>query len=210
MEIEGRGEQITEYRIAVEALGRLKINTTTEDSAVRNGPTPCEQNWKSVAKRVAGRADPVSIFSRVATGRILSYQKSPDENGSVAPVIPSAEMAEATNCGAEVARTLVWSSPPGVGIFGGRLVTRVPKTHARQLIAEGMGSPFHKDGDSSCLLPATATAGRARYTSLQSLRVPWMLRRVYEWYRKYHPLLRENLYLEFVILPPGSETRLER
>src|SRR3989441_7105856 len=36
MEIEGRGEQITEYRIAVEALGRPQDYTTTEDSAVRN------------------------------------------------------------------------------------------------------------------------------------------------------------------------------
>ena len=35
MEIEGRGEQITEYRIAVEALGRPQDYTTTEDSAVR-------------------------------------------------------------------------------------------------------------------------------------------------------------------------------
>jgi hypothetical protein len=36
MEIEGRGEQITEYRIAVDALGRSQDYTTTEDSAVRN------------------------------------------------------------------------------------------------------------------------------------------------------------------------------
>src|SRR5438552_17518940 len=31
MEIEGRGEQITEYRIAVEALGRPQDYTTTEE-----------------------------------------------------------------------------------------------------------------------------------------------------------------------------------
>src|SRR6266852_4813477 len=71
MEIEGRGEQITEYRIAVEALGRSQDYTTTE-----------------VAPTWSGRRR------------------------------------------------------PGVGIFGGRLVTRVRKTHSRQLYCRGMGSPI--------------------------------------------------------------------
>jgi hypothetical protein len=73
MEIEGRGEQITEYRIAVEALGRSQDYTTTEDSAVRNRAHALRVKPEELYTKELPDA-PIRIdFSRAATARILSF-----------------------------------------------------------------------------------------------------------------------------------------
>src|SRR5437016_8394009 len=94
MEIEGRGEQITEYRIAVEALGRPQDYTTTEDSSVRNRAHALRAKLEELYTKEAPDA-PVRIdFFKGSYRPHFVVQKSPAENGSVAPVIPSAEMAK--------------------------------------------------------------------------------------------------------------------
>src|SRR6266851_1790940 len=94
MEIEGRGEQITEYRIAVEALGRSQDYATTEDSAVRNRAHALRVKLEELYTKESPDA-PVRIdFFKGSYRPHFVVQKSPDENGSVAPVITSAEMAK--------------------------------------------------------------------------------------------------------------------
>jgi hypothetical protein len=94
MEIEGRGEQITEYRIAVEALGRSQDYTTTEDSAVRNRAHALRVKLEELYTKELPDA-PVRIdFFKGSYRPHFVLHKLPDENGSVAPLIPSAEMAK--------------------------------------------------------------------------------------------------------------------
>jgi len=109
MEIEGRGEQITEYRIAVEALGR------SQDAPVR-----------------------IDFFKGSFRPHFV-LQKLRDENGSVAPVIISPETAKPQTVDPKL-RAMVLLVAACVGILGGRLVSRLSKTRARQPDCRGMGS----------------------------------------------------------------------
>src|SRR4029077_4738198 len=84
MEIEGRGEQITEYRIAVEALGRSEDYTTTEDSAVRNRAHALRVKLEELyTKELPGAPVRIDFFKGSYRPHFV-VQKSPDENGSVA------------------------------------------------------------------------------------------------------------------------------
>src|SRR6202049_4308252 len=90
MEIEGRGEQITEYRIAVEALGRSQDYTTTEDSAVRNRAHALRVKLEELYTKELPDA-PIRIdFFKGSCRPHFVVQKSLDENGSMTPVITSA------------------------------------------------------------------------------------------------------------------------
>src|ERR1700732_3101093 len=94
MEIEGRGEQITEYRIAVEALGRSQDYATAEDSAVRNRAHALRVKLEELYTKELPDA-PVRIdFFKGSYRPHFVVHKSPDENGSVASLITSAEMAK--------------------------------------------------------------------------------------------------------------------
>src|SRR6202521_6328163 len=94
MEIEGRGEQITEYRIAVEALGRPQNYTTTEDSAVRNRAHALRVKLEELyAKELPDAPIRIDFFKGSYRPHFV-ITKSPDENGSVAPVLTPAEMAK--------------------------------------------------------------------------------------------------------------------
>src|SRR5260370_40234843 len=99
MEIEGRGEQITEYRIAVEALGRSQDYTPTEDSAVRNRAHALRVKLAELYTKELPDA-PIRIdFFKGSYRPHFVVQMSPDEKGSVAPVITSAEMANPRSVG---------------------------------------------------------------------------------------------------------------
>src|SRR5882762_2504071 len=94
MEIEGRGEQITEYRIAVEALGRSQDYTTTEDSAVRNRAHALRVKLEELYAKELPDA-PVRIdFFKGSYRPHFVVQKSPDENGPAASLISSVEIAK--------------------------------------------------------------------------------------------------------------------
>src|SRR6202049_768891 len=94
MEIDGRGEQITEYRIAVDALGRSQDYTTTEDSAVRNRAHALRVKLEELYTKELPDA-PIRIdFFKGSYRPHFIVQRSPDENGSVAGVITSAEIAK--------------------------------------------------------------------------------------------------------------------
>jgi len=97
--------------IAVEALGALKITRLPKIRLSETGPTPCEQNWKSCTPKSCRTRRSVSIFFKGSYRPHFVVQKSPDENGSVAPVIPSAEMAKPQTVEPKFAGYLVWSSP---------------------------------------------------------------------------------------------------
>ena len=94
MEIEGRGEQITEYRIAVESLGRRQDYTTTEDSSVRNRAHALRAKLEELyTKELPDEPIRIDLFKGSYRPHFV-VQKSPAKNSSVAPVIPSAEMAK--------------------------------------------------------------------------------------------------------------------
>src|SRR5204863_3938512 len=93
MEIEGRGEQITEYRIAVEALGRPQDYTTTEDSAVRNRAHALRAKLEEFYTKESPDA-PIRIdFFKGSYRPHFVVQKSPAGNGSGAPGIKSGSVA---------------------------------------------------------------------------------------------------------------------
>jgi hypothetical protein len=133
-------------------------------------------------------------------------QKSPDENGSVAPVITSLEIAKPQTVNPKlramglVAAGLVLAFLAGVWFRG--LVKPAPDS----FIAEAWGPFFNKDSD---VLVSVASHShlqvRARNTAPpESERAVAASPPIYEWYRKYHPLPPgKNLYLEFV----NSSTR---
>ena len=201
MEIEGRGEQITEYRIAVEALGRPQDYTTTEDSAVRNRAHALRAKLEELYTKELPDA-PVRIdFFKGSYRPHFVVHKSPDENGSVAPAITSAEMAKPQTVEPKwrvlglVVASLALAFLAGVWLRG--FVKPTPDS----FIAEAWGPLFNKDGD---VLVSVASHShlqvRARYTGPpESERAVDAPPPVYEWHRKYHPLPPgKNLYLEFV------------
>src|SRR5260370_36924453 len=94
MEIEGRGEQITEYRIAVEALGRSQDYTSTEGSAVRNRAHALRVKLEELYTKELPDALVRIDFVKGSYRPHFVVQKLPDENGSVAPVIISPETAK--------------------------------------------------------------------------------------------------------------------
>ena len=206
MEIEGRGEQITEYRIAVEALGRSQDYTTTEDSAVRNRAHALRVKLDELYTKELPDA-PIRIdFFKGSYRPHFVVQKSPDENGSVAPVITPVEMAKPQTVGPKlgvlglVVAGLALAFLAGVWLRG--FVRPVPDS----FIAEAWGPLFNKDGD---VLVSVASHSHMQVRA-RSARPPESERAVdapppvYEWYRKYHPLPPgKNLYLEFV----NSSTR---
>jgi hypothetical protein len=206
MEIEGRGEQITEYRIAVEALGRSQDYTTTEDSAVRNRAHALRVKLEELYTKELPDA-PVRIdFFKGSYRPHFVLHKSPDENGSVVPVIPSAEMAKPRTVDPKlramglVAAGLILAFLAGVWARG--LVKPAPD----RFIADAWGPFFNKDGD---VLVSVASHShlqvRARNTAPpESERAVAAPPPIYEWYKRYHPLPPgKNLYLEFV----NSSTR---
>src|ERR1700694_692695 len=165
MEIEGRGEQITEYRIAVEALGRPQDYTTTEDSAVRNRAHALRVKLEELYTKELPDA-PIRIdFFKGSYRPHFVIQKLPDRNGSVALVIPSAEMAKPQTVVPKwrvlglVVAGLVLAFLAGVWLRG--FVKPTPD----RLIAEAWGPLLHTDGD---VLVSGASHShlqvRARYT----------------------------------------------
>jgi hypothetical protein len=206
MEIEGRGEQITEYRVAVEALGRPQDYMTTEDSAVRNRAHALRVKLEELYTKELPDA-PVRIdFFKGSYRPHFVVQKPLDEDGSVAPVTTSVEMAKPRTMEPKlramglVAAGLVLAFLAGVWFRG------VVKPKPDSLIAEAWGPLFNKDGD---VLVSVASHShlqvRARSTAPpESQRAVEAPPPVYEWYRKYHPLPPgKSLYLEFV----NSSTR---
>jgi hypothetical protein len=201
MEIEGRGEQITEYRIAVEALGRSQDYATAEDSAVRNRAHALRAKLEELYTKELPDA-PVRIdFFKGSYRPHFVVHKSPDENGSVASLITSAEMAKPHIVEPKlrvlglVVAGLVLAFLAGVWFRG--FVKPTPDN----LIAEAWGPLFNKDGD---VLVSVAShihlQVRARSTAPpESERAVDAPPPVYEWYKKYRPLPPgKNLYLEFV------------
>src|SRR5882672_7170241 len=94
MEIEGRGEQITEYRIAVEALGRSEDYTTTEDSAVRNRAHALRVKLEELYTKEAPDA-PIRIdFFKGSYRPHFVVHQPLGQNGSLAPVTTPAEAAK--------------------------------------------------------------------------------------------------------------------
>ena len=201
MEIEGRGEQITEYRIAVEALGRPQDYTTTEDSAVRNRAHALRVKLEEFyAKELPDAPIRIDFFKGSYRPHFV-VQNSPAKNGSVAPVISSAEMAKPKTVVPKlrvlglVVAGLALAFLAGVWLRG--FVIPTPDG----FIAEAWGPLINKDGD---VLVSVASHGHmqvgARYTRPpESARAVDAPPPVYEWYRRYHPLPPgKNLYLEFV------------
>ena len=206
MEIEGRGEQITEYRIAVEALGRSQDYTTTEDSAVRNRAHALRVKLEELYTKEL-RDAPIRIdFFKGSYRPHFVVQKSPDENGSVAPVIIPAEMAKPQTVEPKLRVLGLIVAGLALAFLAGVWSRGFVKLTPDSFIAEAWGPLFNKDGD---VLVSVASHShmqvRARSTGPpESERAVDAPPPVYEWYRKYHPLPPgKNLYLEFV----NSSTR---
>ena len=201
MEIEGRGEQITEYRIAVEALGRSQDYTTTEDSAVRNRAHALRVKLEELYTKELPDA-PIRIdFFKGSYRPHFVVQKSPHENGSVAAVITSAEMAKPQTAEPKLRVLGLFVAGLALAFLAGVSLRGVVKPTPDSFIAEAWGPLFNKDGD---VLVSVASHShlqvRARSTAPpESERAVDAPPPVYEWYKKYHPLPSEkNLYLEFV------------
>jgi len=201
MEIEGRGEEITEYRIAVEGLGRPQDYTTTEDSAVRNRAHALRAKLEELYTKELPDA-PIRIdFFKGSYRPHFVVQKSPAENGSVAPVITPAEIEKPQAVKPRLRIIGLVVAGLVSAFLAGVLVTRFAKPTPDSLIAEAWGPLFSKDGH---VLVSVASHGHlqvgARYIRPpESARVVDAPPPVYEWYRRYHPLPPgKNLYLEFV------------
>jgi len=117
MEIEGRGEQITEYRIAVEALGR------SQDAPVR-----------------------IDFFKGSYRPHFV-LQKLPDENGSVAPVIISPETAKPQTVDPKLRAMVLLVAGLALAFLAGVWFRGLVKPAPDSLIAEAWGPFFNKDGD---------------------------------------------------------------
>jgi hypothetical protein len=206
MEIEGRGEQITEYRIAVEALGRSQDYTTTEDSAVRNRAHTLRLKLQELyTKELPGA--PVRIdFVKGSYRPHFVVQKSPDENGSVARVITPAEIAKPQAVEPKLRVFGLVVAGLVLAFFAGVWSRALVRPKPDSFIAEAWGPLFNKDSD---VLVSVASYShmqvRAQYTPPpESARAVAAPPPVYDWYKKYHPLPPgKNLYLEFV----NSSTR---
>jgi hypothetical protein len=206
MEIEGRGEQITEYRIAVEALGRSQDYTTTEDSAVRNRAHALRVKLEELyTKELPDAAVRIDFFKGSYRPHFV-VQKSPDESGSVTPVMTSAEMAKPQTVGPKLRVPALFIASLALAFLAGVWVRGFVKPTPDSSIAEAWGPLFNKEGD---VLVSVASHShlqvRARSTAPpESERAVDAPPPVYEWYSKYHPLpAGKNLYLEFV----NSSTR---
>ena len=201
MEIEGRGEQITEYRIAVEALGRPQDYTTTEDSAVRNRAHALRVKLEELYTKELSDA-PIRIdFFKGSYRPHFVVQNSPPKNGSVAPVITPAETAKPQTAEPKLRVLGLVVAGLALAFLAGVLLRGFVKPTPDSLIAEAWGPLLRKDGD---VLVSVASHShlqvRARYTGPpESERAVDAPPPVYEWYRRYHPLTPgKKLYLEFV------------
>ena len=146
MEIEGRGEQITEYRIAVEALGRPQDYTTTEDSAVRNRAHALRAKLEELyTKELPEEPIRIDLFKGSYRPHFV-VQKSPDKNGSVGPVIASAEMATPQTV-APKWRVVGLVACLALAFLAGVWMRGVVKPTPDSFIAEAWGPLFNKDGD---------------------------------------------------------------
>ncbi len=208
MEIEGRGEQITEYRIAVEALGRPQDYTTTEDSAVRSRAHALRAKLEELYTHELPDA-PIRIdFLKGSYRPHFVIRKSPETNGSLAPVLTVAPAL--TLAPAEMPRTAPapkWRTPAVVtagltlaflaGVWAHELVG--PKTD--RVVAEAWGPLFDKSG-SVLVSVASFSHLQVRGRTVPPLESDLAVDApppVYDWYRKYYSLPPEKkLYLEFV------------
>jgi hypothetical protein len=201
MEIEGRGEQITEYRIAVEALGRSQDYTATEDSAVRNRAHALRAKLEELyAKELPDEPIRIDFFKGSYRPHFV-VQESMAKNGSSAQVITPAEMAKPQTVAPKwrvlgmVVVGLAVASLAGVWLRG------ILKPTPDSVIAEAWGPLLNKDGD---VLVSVASHSylqvRARDTRPpESARTVVAPPPVYEWHKRYHPLPPgKTLYLEFV------------
>ena len=201
MEIEGRGEQISEYRIAVDALGRSQAYTTTEDSGVRNRAYALRVKLEELYTKELPDA-PIRIdFFKGSYRPHFVVQKSPDGNGSVAPVITPAEVAKPQTAGRKLRVIGLVAAGLALAFLAGVWLRGLVRPSPDSTIAEAWGSLFNEDGD---VLVSVASHShmqvRAQYTAPPaSARAVVAPPAVYGWYRKYHPLPPgKNLYLEFV------------
>ncbi len=206
MEIEGRGEEITEYRIAVEALGRPQDYTTSEDSAVRNRAHALRVKLEELYAKELPDA-PVRIdFFKGSYRPHFVVQKLPDENSSVPPVIISPETAKPQTVAPKLRVLGLFVAGLTLAFLAGVWFRGLVKPAPDSLIAEAWGPFFNKDGD---VLVSVASHShlqvRARNTAPpESERAVEAPAPIYEWYKRYHPLAPgKNLYLEFV----NSSTR---
>ena len=201
MEIEGRGEQITEYRIAVEALGRPQDYTATEDSAVRNRAHALRAKLEELYAKELLDA-PIRIdFVKGSYRPHFVVQKPPHENGSVALVSPPLETAKLQIVRPKWRLPGLFFAGLALAFLAGVWFRGFVKPTPDRLVAEAWGPIFNKDGD---VLVSVASHGHLQ-VGARSKRPPESARvvdappPVYEWYRKYHPLIPgKNLYLEFV------------
>ena len=203
MEIEGRGEQITEYRIAVEALGRSQDYTATEDSAVRNRAHALRVKLEELYTKELPDA-PIRIdFFKGSYRPHFVVPKSPDENGSAAAVITLPEVAKPQTGEPKPKLRVLGLVVAGMvlAFLAGVWLRGFVKPTPDSFIAEAWGPLFNKDED---VLVSVASHShmqvRAQYTAPpESARAVDAPPPVYEWYKKYHPLPSgKNLYLEFV------------
>jgi hypothetical protein len=203
MEIEGRGDQITEYRIAVEALGRSQDYTTTEDSAVRNRAHALRVKLEELYTKELSDA-PVRIdFFKGSYRPHFVVQNSQVKNGSVAPVITPAEMPKPQTAEPKPKLHVLGLVAAGLALvfLAGVWLRGFVKPTPDSLIAEAWGPLFSKDGD---VLVSVASHShmqvRGHSTAPpESARAVVAPPPVYEWHKRYHPLPPgQNLYLEFV------------
>jgi hypothetical protein len=181
MEIEGRGEQITEYRIAVEALGRSQDYTTTEDSAVRNRAHALRVKLEELYTKELSDA-PIRIdFFKGSYRPHFVVQNSPAKNGSVAPVITPAETAKPQTAAPKLrVLGLVVAGLALAAFLAGLWLRGFVKHTPDSLVAEAWGPSPKRRRRPWCLLPAIVTCRSGPDTlDLQSLSVPWMLRLPY-------------------------------
>jgi len=206
MEIEGRGEQITEYRIAVEALGRPEDYTTTEDSAVRNRAHALRAKLEELYAKEFPDA-PVRIdFFKGSYRPHFVVHKPPDENGSVAPMLTPPEMAKAQTVEPKLRVLGLVVAGLALAFLAGVWLRGFVRPTPDSLMAEAWGPLFDQDGD---VLMSVASHSHMQVRA-RSSKPPESERAVdapppvYEWYRRYHSLPPgKNLYLEFV----NSSTR---
>ena len=202
MEIDGRGEQITEYRIAVDALGRPQDYTTAEDSAVRSRAHALRAKLEELYTNELPDA-PIRIDILKGSYRPhFVIRKSPETNSSLAPVLTLAPKEIPQTAGAPE-----WRTPSLViaglalaflaGIWAHGFV--IP--NADRVVAEGWGPLFDKAG-SVLISVASFSHLQVRGRTVRPLESDLAVDApppVYDWYKKYYPLPpQKKLYLEFV------------
>ncbi len=209
MEMAGRGGEISEYRIAVEALGRPQNYTTAEDSAVRSRAYALRGKLEEFYTHEMPDA-PVRIEMIKGSYRPSFAARTPEMPASPTPlqipaapsIPPAAEPPMPTRSPASRKWVLgLLAAACLAAAFAAGIWTRGIATRPDRIVAEAWGPLLQADGN-VLLSVASHNHMQVRARTRQpdpaesSVEAP---AQVNDWYRKYFQLRSDQkLYLMFV------------